>query len=806
MRIQGLYRGEAVQPLRELTIAGDAGPFEVSDARGRIYHRGGASFLASGTPGWHTVRSESTGNRLQFRLEAATLVQDGSGRMAELFDMLRHTLFSSEGPSSALWNGKVYRFFVGWLRDHVHTLKGMRYFADELKTAIELYRDSQRHDGMIWDNYYPRGEDENYWIVRFTEGGFYRAFEDKTGEFKRIPVENDVEYLFVEGIYNTWKATGDDAWMLSCLDSAVRALAYTRNDKAYRWSEALGLPKRGYTIDTWDFQSDVDSKVEGDPMRIRPGTTRFGAMFGDATGYAMGCRMLAEMLDRAGRKAEAEDHRRLASEVLQRLDQVAWLGTHYRHHVPEDPSVVRDFGVDEASQVSLSNAYSINRGIPREHCRAIVNTYRRLRENLPKGSPGEWYTIWPPFQRGFEDHCGVGQYMNGSVTPIVAGELSRGAFEAGEEAYGADILDRLTDLGRRLQNRLYCSYTGWFPPCEDPGWWPIDLAAFANADIHGKSTPGVPRWPNSPNDLREFPVGRVELGGVPFCVADPDKNRGRCCVSVSDQSGYPSIVRIPVGRKASSLVVLHTVSGGNRRAAGELRLCYEDGSEERRSILFDRDITHWWMPEPPEQYGPATLQIVWKGSNPVLPYVAVCACVVDNPNPDKPVAAIELRSAAERAVWHVIGLTLADRPFRFPPPPISFGIPDGWGAAAVVYALIEGLAGIVCDDPGFESATLSPRWLARGETEARVCAAFPACDGYAAYAFEADPEAKAATLTLTGSGDSLRLRLLVPAPAVSCKVNGAEAPFASETVGESHYVVVNHLIGPGPFRVEVRWA
>jgi len=68
--------------------------------------------------------------------------------------------------NNCIYKGKIYKYFVSWLRDHVHTLKGMKYFCD-----------------------------------------------DNTIEFKRIPVENDVEYLFIEGIYYTWKATGDDLWM-----------------------------------------------------------------------------------------------------------------------------------------------------------------------------------------------------------------------------------------------------------------------------------------------------------------------------------------------------------------------------------------------------------------------------------------------------------------------------------------------------------------------------------------------------------------------------------------------------------------
>lgn len=804
MRIEGLLEGQPVRPLQPLEATGAPGPFVVTDSLGREVHRGSGSFLAAGASGWQTVRCLTTGQQTRFRLEPRTELRDGSGRMADLLAMLHHTMAADGEQGAILWNGRVYQFFVRWLRDHVHTLKGMRYFADELKTAIDLYRDSQREDGMVWDNVYPRHEHENYWVVRFTEGGFYRAFEDKTGEFKRIPVENDVEYLFVEGIYNTWKATGDDAWMRSCLDAAIRALEYTRTDTAYRWSERLDLPKRGYTIDTWDFQAEPDCNVEGDPMRIRPGTTRFGVMFGDATGYAMACSMLAEMLERAGRTDEAQRHRLLGESVLRRLNEVAWLGTHFRHHVPEDPSVVRDLGVDESSQVSLSNAYSLNRGIGRDQSRAILATYRRMRESLPEGSPGEWYTIWPPFERGFGGHCGKGQYMNGSVTPIVAGELARGAFEHGEEAYGADILERLADLGRRFGGRFHCSYTGWFPPKENPGWSAVDLAPYANADVHGRDHPDVPRWPTAPNDLRELPVGDLRLLDVPFSVPNPDETAGRGAVAVSEGPGFPQAVRVPIGRKASTLVLLHTVCSGGA-AAGELRLVYSDGAVHRRQIQHGRDIVTWWMPDPVSQHGPRTLEIAWRGANPVLPHVAVCAAAIDNPHPDKVIEAVELAAAPEGAVWYVLGLTLAARPFRFPPSPISFGIPDNWGAAAVVYALLEGLAGVVCDDPAFRTSTVSPRWQAKGEARAQVCVAFPASGGYVAYDYTADPEAKAVRVTIASSGDACRLRVLVPRPPTGVLVDGQPVGFRTESVGDSSYAVPEAPVGCGPHRVEVFW-
>ena len=95
------------------------------------------------------------------------------------------------------------------------------------------------------------------------------------------------------------------------------------------------------------------------------------------------------MLERAGRGAEA---RALPPErekdVRERLDRAGpGPGTHFRHWVPEDETVMRDVGVDEKEQVSLSNTYSLNRGITQEQAAAILRTYQGIRASLPPALP-----------------------------------------------------------------------------------------------------------------------------------------------------------------------------------------------------------------------------------------------------------------------------------------------------------------------------------------------------------------------------------------------------------------------------------
>ena len=381
---------------------------------------------------------------------------------------------------------------------------------------------------MVWD-FFSRGSEPSFYETAYGPLGYARRYDGV--EMVRMPVEADVEYLFVEGVYFAWKSTADDAWMARQLDAAIRAMDYSFTDRA-RFSAKHGLVKRGYTIDTWDFQVD-DATTRLFPrwgtLLVDPDRSKFGVMFGDNTGYAASCSYLAEMLERAGRPREADRFRERGRDVRQRLDRVAWLGTHFRHWVPEDETVVRDLGVNEREQVSLSNTYSLNRGIRHEQAAAILRTYQGIRSSLPPGSPGEWYAIYPPFAKGFGDHSEAWQYVNGGVSPIFAGELARGAFVHGFEAYGADILSRVLDLTRSSGEQIWFAYTGAYPAVPEPRFTPVDLAKHANMDLGGTGAPGVPSWMAAmPDDhLGRLPTGRQDFAGVPFLVADPATNGRR---------------------------------------------------------------------------------------------------------------------------------------------------------------------------------------------------------------------------------------------------------------------------------------
>ncbi len=86
----------------------------------------------------------------------------------------------------------------------------------------------------------------------------------------------------------------------------------------------------------------------------------------------------------------------------------------------------------------------------------------------------------------------------------------------------------------------------------------------------------------------------------------------------------------------------------------------------------------------------------------------------------------------------IMGVTLSDAPVFYQPPAISFGIPDNWGSAANVYALIEGLAGIRDAGVAYSRVILSPRWTAAGVKKVKATAKYEASGGYTAYQYDVD--------------------------------------------------------------------
>ena len=139
---------------------------------------------------------------------------------------------------------------------------------------------------------------------------------------------------------------------------------------------------------------------------------------------------------------------------------------------------------------------------------------------------------------------------------------------------------------------------------------------------------------------------------------------------------------------------------------------------------------------------------------------------------------------------------------------MSFGGPDNWAAGAIVYALLEGVAGVVDRDVAYRTATVAPRWPAAKTNEARVVVHYPASNGYVAYDYRHDPAKREIAMTVTGSGEAALCHVLLPegVAGATAVVDGAGAPvaFTSARVESSAYADFT-LALPQPRTVTVRY-
>ncbi len=341
------------------------------------------------------------------------------------------------------FNGRTVRGYRSpdcpyiWFRDHIHMMEATVYMEKDIKNAVSFMLDTQQDDGHFHD------------------------FISPEGEMLRVPTEADVEYLAVIGVYRAWQASGDDAWMEKCLPVLVKGLDYCTSHP-WRWDEKHRMIKRAYTIDTWDFDYREDLEEIHWPGKIDE-KTHFGIMHGDNSGLYYAWILMTRMLNHLGRTGEAKSFEAKALDLRQRANELLFNGKFYRHRLALDDVSIP--GVDEDAQLSLSNAYNLNRGLPTDvMAQTIINEYMSRRDT--DKAFAEWYSIDPPFPVGVfgTDKLVPGAYVNGGIMPLVGGELARGAFKYGFSEYGADILRRYYEMIKRTGE----SYLWYFPDGRAP--------------------------------------------------------------------------------------------------------------------------------------------------------------------------------------------------------------------------------------------------------------------------------------------------------------------------------------------------
>ncbi len=412
-------------------------------------------------------------------------------RLGAFLQRLRETIMANR--RLLFVDGKVIVCNHNWIRDHVQQMKGWMHWEYDPLSFLQFIIDTQRGDGQFFE--LVKQMDDQHW--KMVDEDCRRLFPEDNMALVRLELEADVEYLVVEGAWQYYRLTGDDKWLASVLPSLEKGIRYQTSDPK-RWSAEYGLCIRPYTIDTWDFTNDPasggDRRIAGKPMC---------AMHGDNTGVYQAMNQLAWMNERLGNGAAADAWRERAATLRESVMKHLWNGRFFIHQLPVDGNPPLDG--NEAERLSLSDAYALNRGIlTGDECRAVIDEYRRRRETTDAFA--EWFTIDPPYEPSFMN-CKAGEYVNGAISPFTAGELAKGAFANGREAYGWDIVSRWIDKIER-DKAIYFLYNrktgGSISESAGPSAWgaaalmsAVDegLAGVVDAGTGYDAIDFSPRWP-----------------------------------------------------------------------------------------------------------------------------------------------------------------------------------------------------------------------------------------------------------------------------------------------------------------------
>jgi hypothetical protein len=339
-----------------------------------------------------------------------------------------------------IYGDRLIRVNLNWIRDYVLTMKGFRYTEKDLRSFPDLLLEKQHDKGFFYEIIAPVSDMHSGrpWIrngvitqISSPECCYYE--EGMDFGLCRLELEADIEYLMVEGVHMVWQATGDDQWLAQAMPKLEKGLDYICSDPL-RWDRHYQLVKRPRTLDTWDFLDNMRSSYDraihpDDPM---------GIFHGDNTGLYNARLIMAKLHRYLGNDAAAQRHEELAAALCERIMTLLWNGDFFRHFLALDPV---DYGVDEERQMSLSNAYALNRNILSfAEKKRVIAAYRAMRDKY-QGEYDDFRNLEPPYPMFHSRKAG--QYVNGAIAPFVAGQLALGAFETGEESYGVDILKRM---------------------------------------------------------------------------------------------------------------------------------------------------------------------------------------------------------------------------------------------------------------------------------------------------------------------------------------------------------------------------
>jgi hypothetical protein len=261
--------------------------------------------------------------------QVKTSFSAGTGEYGVMLSSLEQIMIKYQEPWKDTFGGKRRNVFVPWIRDHVHVMKAMKYIDPEMTSFIDWFLENQTSEGIYFDYYFPLNYGGTGNRKKIFHQRYWKEFPEDSIEMHRLPVEADLEYLLVEGVYAVWQSSGDTDYVKKWLPTLVKGMNYSMTDPL-RWSKKHQLVKRGYTLDTWDF---MQLPYDRDEYTRRGGNvqkgifdidenTPMGVMHGDNSGMYAAARQLSKMFEAAGNKQEARKWLATAAHFRKRTNEL----------------------------------------------------------------------------------------------------------------------------------------------------------------------------------------------------------------------------------------------------------------------------------------------------------------------------------------------------------------------------------------------------------------------------------------------------------------------------------------------------
>ena len=391
-------------------------------------NQGTLSFPATGPLGVHYIYLWWLGDKrysryLNFRLDAETAIDSGDPDFDRLYGFTRDAMqlgrrdyATPRGRFVGYISADTNHFDGIWLRDWIYSLPGYRHWEREMQCGLDRFLEAQNPNGMVPDGI------------------------ERDGRTWRVGLESDVEYILTLGVWRSWQATGDDAWLRRAMPKLEQALAYIQSDPIH-WDPEHRLIKRQHSCDTWDY--DIDGASD-------KGAGRHVIATCDQSGYFQAFTAMSLMYRSLGDNAAADKWAREAAGYRDRAVKLLWDGVKFQHHIHLDKIDHGDF--DETRQLAMGNTWAVTRGLSDgAQAMSVVDEYRRRQKETGDAYP--WWSLQP----GYPDRLGYwkeafrlqGRYANGGLMPWVGGELCRAALQNGRELYGVELLRQYAGHLRR---------------------------------------------------------------------------------------------------------------------------------------------------------------------------------------------------------------------------------------------------------------------------------------------------------------------------------------------------------------------